>query len=553
MDVPVPPVRVKRVGRSRDKFFYVLPAAITFGPPSFYFNTTLKTLLAAIETRVLNCYDGGVPLPPLVPGRDAWALNDYSLYLIRCASRMTPISLASSCASFTGPRQAAYKIALANLQTRGFKLSDMTLSDWLKSEAYDKMGAYPRVIRNRSPEANIVFGMVARPLHALKGSINAWFKRKFGFAAPIILSGADRPTLARYAYTGIMSVGDYVILRLDGVKLDFHVEEPQIRWTQRIYRACARLIPDPVERSWVAFFLARRLRREKNVATVPGYRVTFTTPPRRATGDDDTWLGNTLVVSKFVEDVCTALQRAGCVSMYASVTSDDVGLVIPKSFLKFAMDLIPEAALWFGLRFRVETVSSAYQDYSWMQSHLLHDGRRLNYVRDLRRTLRRALVTDQTLDSESVRASWLCAVGIGGLIECGSVPVLRQLYLSCLIASRGATPMALRSWDQETMTPRVADIIARERLSDGYEAGVQRCARPNRLVSEARVDRFKSYFVEPDPTFAVEYYRVCNVTPELGRHLEEWISCQDLMSPETAQGGDYDLATRHLSHLFLGR
>lgn len=519
---------------------------MTDGAPCFYHANDLDTALCALETRVIGCYLSGENIEPRPPAPDAWKVNGFTRALMKAMGSVTPLSRAASAARFKGPRRVAYVEALDNLERFGLVKKHMILSCFLKAEVVQKLTAHPRLIRARSPEANIAFGRVIFPATpALKDAMNTWFREKYGFKAPIILSGADRDVLAAWAYDGITSVNDYVIVRVDGARFDRHVRIDALRWSHMIYRVAARKCPDVLK------FFAWRLREDRNEVRVPEALITFVIDVIRASGDDDTWLGNTLIACRIIDWICDALKKAGCQSMYAADTSDDIGFAVPKPYVDLLQQLIVDAGVRFGFSFKTEVVSRDYRRFTWMQSFLVHDGRRARYVRDVRRTLSRAFVTDQKLDDVALREAWFSAVGIGGLVECGDVPILRKLYLAFLRAGRGATPAALRVWQSDYSSTEVRDVIMAERVLDGVGAS-QRCGTPDALTREKRLQKFSS-LVSP-PTFEMEL-AICELhgwTLDQVQAIEEHLDALDLSGDfDVLDRGVYDLGTAFYGARFI--
>ncbi len=206
---------------------------------------------------------------------------------------------------------------------------------------------------------------------------------------------------------------------------------------------------------------------------------------------------------------------------------------------------------WHGFRFRVEDVTRDMRLAKWMQCYYLYDRGRPNFVPDLKRVLRRALVTDHNIDDTAIRRSWLSAVGIGGLVSWGHVPVLRALYLSCLLSSKGATPMALRRWNVEDMDASVLAVIRRERQLDELEPDSQKCGMPSLLKAGERIARYKAFYVDCDARFAVDYCGVNGVTPSEAYALEDYLLSVDMDEVESKECGEYSIRTRHLAHLNL--
>lgn len=387
----------------------------------------------------------------------------------------------------------------------------MVLKGFLKAEVYEKLNADPRGIRPRDPIANIVFGTVIFPLTpVLKKAINGWFKRSYGIDTPIVLSGASRDWIAEQIMSGWRSVPDAVAFRLDGVRFDRHVRRPAIKWTHKVYHAVRGVHRD------VLRFMSARERRERNVFSCLDGRVSFETEPTRTSGDDDTWLGNTLIACRMLDWMCGKLVESGCRKMYVADTSDDLMLVVPSSFASVARQIVEASAREFGFSFEVEVETRRIEDVRWSQSFVVSDGSVCRLIRDIPRTLKRAFVTDQPINDPVVRDSWLCAVGIGGLCDFGDVPVLRALFRRFLELSKGALPMALRSWDGESGTQVHRMVSAELSLNN---------RRPKVTQMKERLQRFLKMYREPSE----EMWTSVTLTYGCSRHHLETVEAELLV------------------------
>lgn len=474
------PMRVIRRVTTRDLVFYTLPGGLV--GPVFYFNNTLRNVLVSVETRIAGCYLHGKPatLPPQTAA--AWNVCAFTKFLMQAMKRVECLTPAESAARFTGPRRALYEAALVEYFRSGFEKKHMVLRGFLKAEPYEKDSADPRGIRPRHPVANIVFGEVIFPATPiLKRAINRWFQRQYGVKARVVLSGMSRDAIAKELASGCNGVEDAVHFRIDGARFDRHVRRAAIKWTHRIYRSCHGLSADAKK------FMNWREQKEVNVFNCLDGQVRFTTEPTRSSGDDDTWLGNTLIACKMLDYISRKLVENGCRSFYVADTSDDMLVTVPKRYASLVRKLIGDAAVEFGFSFEVELESSKFCDVRWSQSFVAYDGGVYRLVRDIPRTLKRMGTTNQPLDNEGLRKAWLCAVAIGGLVEFGGVPVLRALFLAYLRWSGGARPAVLRTWDEE-FEKRGHRLIDAERRRNGLAK-----AEDERL----RLERFSAYYTEP--------------------------------------------------------
>lgn len=498
------PLRIVRRVTTRDFEFYTMPGGLV--GHCFYFNNTLRNVLTSVETRIAGCYLHGKPavLPPQPAA--AWNVCAFTRHLMRFMRYVECLTPEQACARFTGPRRALYEAALAEYYREGFQKKHMVLKGFLKAEAYEKLSADPRGIRPRHPVANIVFGQVIFPATpVLKKAINRWFRDQYGVRARVVLSGMDRCSIAKELVSGCQSIQKPVHFRIDGARFDRHVRKNALKWTHRIYRS-ARAVPRDTGK-----FMAWREQRDVNVFNCLDGQVKFVTEPTRTSGDDDTWLGNTLVACKMLDYIARKLVENGCKLFYVADTSDDMLVVVSEEFAGLVRDLINDVAQRFGFSFEVELESKNLLDVRWSQSFVAYDGTVYRLIRDIPRTLKRVFTTHQPLKDEGLRRAWQCAVAIGGLVEFGDVPVLRALYLMLLRQSGGARPCLLARWDEE-FERKVHRLIDAERVRNGLAKAED---------ERRRLARFSEYYVEPTLEM---WSQVCAVTgcPEVHlRAIEE--------------------------------
>lgn len=442
-------VRVVLLAKRRPLIYYVMSGAVVCSKsPVYFFNNDHQAALLSLRTRVLGCYINGVPVPNIVVAPQAYRVDSFTRFLFSSASLVTPLSLEQSCSRFKGPRRRVYQKKLGELQAMGLGGSDypcgrtFVLQNHIKNEPYAKSTAHPRMIRAYDPAVNIVFGTISYGLTAvLKDAINSYVSDKFDFPAPILLSGTNRDVQARtimrsYEALCARTNEPIVIIQLDGNRYDYHVGREAMEWTHKIYQ-CA---PSDYKNQLRDYFRSRE-RKEKNVIRTNDALITYFSKPQRASGSNDTWLGNTLIACKMIVAVCDLLWRNGCRVMQSFDNSDDIRFLLPKSFLQMFSDAFTRIALEHGFRFEVEAVTEDPRRFLWMQSHLYYDGQKFQLVRDIRRAMTRDMCSARNFADKDYYYGWLAAVGYGGLITFGNVPILSAMYDCMWRNSRGYVPL----------------------------------------------------------------------------------------------------------------
>lgn len=532
IDIPRPPFKVKRSGRRGEQKFTLVHPPLSMSKPVFYFKGDIQDAQNAVAARILGVYTKGEFLPPIFPTRQAWKVNDLARFLMRHLSTAAPLSLDEVCLRFTGAKRVAYQEAAADITP--LSPEDLVLRNFLKIEAYEKLETYPRIIRERNKKATAHFGTVIYAIQGFcKKLLDRWFKEQFGVKSKVVLSGMGRDELAAHAYAGIMSVPNFVIIRLDGVRFDFHVSKESIVWTQKIYSVvrCS---------SEARNYMKWRLTSHKNYMRARDGRFKYEAPISRASGDPDTWLGNTLIACNILNKFCRDLRNAGCHHMYVADTSDDIGLAVPQEWATLAMDLIVRAGTHFGFRLEPEVVSRDYRRFSWMQSFLLYDAAKgkARYIRDIPRAMQRIFCTHKPVHNTKYYFGWCSAVGICTLFDFGDVPLLRAAGLWLLKRGRGHTPVALDRWDVDGVT--IPEVLVQEIAADAK-------LKPHEMA-EARARRllkFEKLFAEPSIDMYVAVAHLYGWTREFLDLVESELLTEAVVEPVLEDMGPYDAQSRY--------
>jgi hypothetical protein len=214
-------------------------------------------------------------------------------------------------AGYSGAMARKYRDALASLELDELSDKDAQLKAFLKGEKFNPLAKFakPRMINPRSARYNLCIAQRLKPLeHAL------WRNWKVGHQCAKTrvsgkgLSGKQRANLIR---DKMASVGDCVVMEVDGKAFEAHVTVKQLRELEHgVYKAA---YPGDRELRWL---LSKQLTLEGRSAG----GVKFFREGCRASGDFNTGLGNTILMGSFV---IAAMSLLGLVSPWTVLADGD--------------------------------------------------------------------------------------------------------------------------------------------------------------------------------------------------------------------------------------
>jgi hypothetical protein len=194
--------------------------------------------------------------------------------------------------SYTGRMRVKYETAALSLQDEELGARDFKLSAFLKGEKFNPSAkvSKPRMINPRSSRYNLLLATYLKPLeHTL------WKYWMVGSGCkPTRMSGKGLtlPARAKLIEEKMGSVGDCVVVEVDGKAFEAHVTRRQLADLEhRVYKSVFK-----GDRQ-----LARLLEAQLTLTGRTAGGTTFHREGCRASGDFNTGLGNTLLMGSFVQ------------------------------------------------------------------------------------------------------------------------------------------------------------------------------------------------------------------------------------------------------------
>jgi len=212
-----------------------------------------------------------------------------------CRSRMgtvEPLTYNQVVESYVSKRMRnRYQQALDTLNSEGLcTRKDSKVSAFVKAE---KLAGYkthkPRVIMGRSPRYNLELATFLKPLeHCMYSSLRGWNSR-FLTRTRLIGKGLNSEGRADLIRRKFQSKENVVAFEVDCKSFESHVSLSQLRGEHSVY---TKLCPNTRLRQLLAW-------QERFTGVGPG-GVEFTIEGKRASGDFNTGLGNTLIMCAMV-------------------------------------------------------------------------------------------------------------------------------------------------------------------------------------------------------------------------------------------------------------
>lgn len=452
-------------------------AAIDIQP----FNSNLSNLVGAVYERVFYVKNKNGkfvhPHRPL-PEHFATTLQNVRAVLRRHLPSTAPWSYAQFVDSCKGCKKVIYQRAWDSLFTEGPVTSkDAHVEVFTKFEKTDcttKLDPVPRVISPRSPRYNLSVG---RYLKKIEPKLFKSIARLFGGNTTVI-KGMNAYASANVLKAKWDAFTDPVAVGLDASRFDQHVSVDALSWEHQIYLDC---FPIGKHRRKLKRLLKMQLVNEcagyEKDGTVK-YRVNGT----RMSGDMNTSLGNCVIMCAMIK---AYLEHTGVVGQLAN-NGDDCVVFLERSDLPAFREGLHEWFVAMGFDMKVEEPVFCFEEIEFCQTHPVFDGQRWLMVRSPKAVLTKDTVFLQNYQSKKQVASWLYAVGMGGLRLTGGLPVLQNFYKAYMKYGKpGKAPKDYMSWYMRKMSE-----------------GMDRDFGP--VSAEARASFFLAFGITPDEQIELE-------------------------------------------------
>lgn len=385
-----------------------------------------------------------------------------------------------------GRKRLLYESALKRMYGRGLQAKDSTLSIFVKVEKENltkKPNPCPRIISPRSPAYNICVGVFVAPLEkVLYEDIGQVFGHRVVAKG---LNALDRGQLMAELWELIV---DPVGVGGDAHRLDQHMHQSALRHGHKQYNR---------------YFHSRKLMRllgHQLVNSAVGYCydgvVKFKCFGRRASGEMDTSLGNTLTM---VEMAYSALSSLGFVPAkrcsrgdpraYALIDDGDDFVIF---LARTSIPRLEGIEDWFraaGFPVAMEEPVYELEHVAFCQTQPVFDGLRWTMVRDPRVCIDKDVMSLKPCRTEAEWNTLRNTVGLSGLALAGHMPIFSEFYEAL---RRGA---GTRVDKDSTVTG--FKMLAR---------GMNMSKVP--VTPAARASFFRAFDITPDAQVAIEqFYR----------------------------------------------
>jgi hypothetical protein len=379
-----------------------------------------------------------------------------------------------------------YARALDELRGRGLREKDSHLDIFVKVEKDNltsKPDPCPRIISPRKPAFNICVGVFISPLEKR-------LYRDIGkvFGHTVVAKGLNALRRGSLMARCWSMITDPVAVGGDAHRLDQHMHRKALRHGHRCYNL---------------YYHSRKLKRllSRQLTNVAKGRcfdgvVRFRVLGRRASGDMDTSLGNTLEMSALVYSCMHELgfvpapwcQRGDPRAYAFIVDGDDFVLFLSRA----TVPRLSGFSKWFfsqGFPLALEPAVDVLERVEFCQAHPVFDGHQWTAVRDPRTCVDKDVMSLKPCRTEAEWNTLRNTVGLSGLALAGHMPVFCEFY--------------------EALRRGAGTRVDKDSTPSGFKMLAKGMNMANVAVtSTARASFFRAFNITPDEQVAVEaFYR----------------------------------------------
>lgn len=411
-------VHTTRTGRRDGVRQYVYIPGVSPGLDYRCHNNTVANLRRGVAERVLYLRKGDDFVKCHVPDRQLVddRLSGFLGKLRHKLPPTTPIDLEDFPKYYRGRKHLVYLRAVESLLYNPLTRDDALLRVFVKYEKINfskRFDPAPRIISPRSPRYNASLGRYLRPAEPLvyKGIARVWGETTVAKGLNALETGAliaDKWN----RYMRPCAIG------LDASRFDQHVSRPMLEWEHRVY---LHMFGNDAE-------LARMLSWQldnRGVGYCPDGSVKYTTSGVRMSGDMNTSMGNSLLMSAMV----WAFAESRHVKCSLINNGDDcVVFMEQRDEVRFLSGLHE----WFeemGFDMKQEPTVYELEKVEFCQNHPINvGGDEYLMVRNVEACLGKDAITMIQANKRGMVGAWCSAVGQGGTAMYSGVPVLGSFY-----------------------------------------------------------------------------------------------------------------------------
>lgn len=432
---------LKTTGCAKIRLFYRVAG---LSPPVkiFGFNNDIETLVRAVKERVYYVKVGDTYAEPPRPshGWFQWKLQYTFSSLCRLLPRTAPLSYQQFVDTFKGRKKVIYTNARDSLLVKSVSRKDANVKVFVKYEKTNftsKTNPVPRVISPRDPRFNLEIGRYIRPIEE---RIFKSIAKLFGQTT--VVKGYNALDSGRLMFKKWNSFVSPVAIGLDASRFDQHVSLDALKWEHSIYLECF-----PHKRYKTKFM---RLLNMQLFNKCSGYvnngSIKYKLKGGRMSGDMNTSLGNCVLMCAMVYQYA---HDSGVNIQLANNGDDCVVFLEHRDLPRFNEGLHD----WFelmGFDMVAEEPCFIFEQLEFCQTHPVWVGPNADDYLMVRHPVVGAAkdtVCIHDFKTEKLFRGWLHAVGTGGLVANGGIPIFQDFYTAFIKhGSFYAKAHASQSW-----------------------------------------------------------------------------------------------------------
>lgn len=335
--------------------------------------------------------------------------------------------------SYTGQKQNRYLRASEQLNRDGLRPRDCDLKFFMKFETFNNMtkpDPSPRGINPPDDKYLVEFGRYIKPIEKL---VYKNVASLFGY--DVIVKGMNQQDRGALIYQSWTSFHDPVAVMLDASKFEQSVSTECIDFESLLYS-------EYYKGDKLFKYMMRKQRKYRGKARSTDGSLSFKVEGVRASGMNNTALGNCVISAGFLFDIRRELRENDkTFDFRAHVDGDDVVVIMSKRhcerFRSFAKPYYLEASF----RMKMESTVDVIEHIDFCQSRPVFDGDNYVMIRNMKASLAKDAVSKKPLTSGKIFQKWGAAVGQGGMSCTGGIPV-HQAYYNCILrSSKGSKPL----------------------------------------------------------------------------------------------------------------
>lgn len=375
---------------------------------------TLKNLARGIAERVLYIASSeGLSTVPSPREGVFRRLTSIRQRLVGATCRTPVVDRADYPELYRGRKRGIYQRAVESLAWVALRRSDSKVNTFVKAEKVNfskKADPAPRVIQPRSPRYNVEVG---RYLKLIEKELFRGFRKVFGY--DVVLKGMNATQVGTALRANWESFVRPVAVGLDATRFDQHVSRAALEWEHSVYNA--------IFRSKELRGLLQMQLRNRGVAYVEGYKVTYEVEGKRMSGDINTGMGNCLLMSSMVIAYC---ENRGIKHRLAN-NGDDCVLFVESCDLT-SLDGLDAWMLDFGFTLTREEPVDVFERIEFCQAQPVCTSTGWRMVRNPFVCMSKDMVSLHGWSSDTEVKYWLHSIGQCGHTLTAGVPVLSAWY-----------------------------------------------------------------------------------------------------------------------------